>query len=164
SIVSACAGISVLSTSREPLQVPGEVVLVVQSLAPADAARLFVERSASVRPGLELSSSSAAVEAICGMLDGTPLAMELAAARTRAMAPAEILERLHDRFRLLTGGSRTVARRHQTLRATVDWSYDLLDTGEKALFRRLSVFAGSWRMASAEAVCGGVDAGAQAGR
>jgi predicted ATPase len=94
------------------------------------------------------------------MLDGTPLAIELAAARTRAMAPDEILERLHDRFRLLTGGSRTVARRHQTLRATVDWSYDLLDIGEKALFRRLSVFAGSWRMASAEAVCGGAGADA----
>ena len=160
SIVSACAGIAVLSTSREPLQVPGEVVVVVQPLAPADAARLFVERAASARPGLELSSSSAAVEAICRMLDGTPLAIELAAARTRVMAPDEILERLHDRFRLLTGGSRTVARRHQTLRATVDWSYDLLDTGEKALFRRLSVFAGSWRMTSAEAVCGGAGADA----
>ena len=75
------------------------------------------------------------------------------------MTPAEILERRHDRFRLLTGGSRTAAGRHQTLRATVDWSYDLLDTGKKALFRRLSVFAGSWRMAAAEAVCGGADAG-----
>jgi len=158
SLVSACPGIAVLSTSREPLQVPGEVVMVVQPLAPADAARLFAERSASVRPGLELSGSSATVEAICRMLDGMPLAIELAAARTRAMSPAEILERLHDRFRLLTGSTRTAAARHQTLRATVDWSYDLLDTGEKALFRRLSVFAGSWRLASAEAVCGGAGA------
>ncbi|HEY6276547.1 MAG TPA: adenylate/guanylate cyclase domain-containing protein [Streptosporangiaceae bacterium] len=154
SMVSACPGIAVLSTSREPLQVPGEVTLVVQPLAPTDAARLFAERSAAVRPGLDLSRSSATVEAICRMLDGMPLAIELAAARTRAMTPAEILERLHDRFRLLTGGSRTAAGRHQTLRATVDWSYGLLDTHEKALFRRLSVFAGSWRMASAEAVCG----------
>jgi predicted ATPase/class 3 adenylate cyclase len=154
SIVSACPGIAVLSTSREPLQVPGEVVLMVQPLALADAARLFTERSASVRPGLELSGSSATVEAICRMLDGMPLAIELAAARARAMAPGEILEGLHDRFRLLSGGSRTAAGRHQTLRATVDWSYDLLDAGEKALFRRLSVFAGSWRLASAETVCG----------
>jgi predicted ATPase/class 3 adenylate cyclase len=159
SIVTACPGIAVLSTSREPLQVPGEVVMVVQPLAAADAARLFAERCVSVRPGLELSGSSATVAAICRMLDGMPLAIELAAARTRAMSPAEILERLHDRFRLLTGGSRTAAGRHQTLRATVEWSYDLLDAGEKALFRRLSVFAGSWRMASAEAVCGGTDAG-----
>jgi len=86
SIVSACPGIDVLSTSREPLQVPGEVVMVVQPLAAADAARLFAERSASVRPDLELGSSSATIEAICRMLDGMPLAIELAAARTRAMA------------------------------------------------------------------------------
>jgi predicted ATPase/class 3 adenylate cyclase len=153
-LLRTCPGIVVLATSREPLSIVGEQVLRIGPLERTDAAELFVERAALVRPGLHLSAPEmATIAAICQRLDGIPLAIELAAARMRGMTPSEILERLQDRFRLLTSRSTTTSERHQTLRAAVAWSYELLAEPERILFRRLAVFSGGWRMASAEAVC-----------
>jgi non-specific serine/threonine protein kinase len=120
-----------------------------------DAVRLFLERAAAANPGISLTERSiaAAVE-ICRRLDGIPLAIELAAARVRTLTPEQIAERLDDRFRLLTTGSRTAPPRHQTLRATLDWSHDLLSEREVVLLRRLAVFAGSWPLEAAEQICG----------
>jgi predicted ATPase/DNA-binding CsgD family transcriptional regulator len=116
--------------------------------------RLFVERAAAVAPGFALTRQNApAVVQVCRRLDGIPLAIELAAARVRLLTPDQIAARLDDRFRLLTGGSRMALLRHQTLRGTIDWSYELLSEPERALFRRLSVFAGGWSLEAAEAVC-----------
>jgi predicted ATPase/class 3 adenylate cyclase len=154
-LLRTCPGIAVLATSREPLNIAGEHTVRIGPLEPADATDLFVDRALLVRPDLDLSAPQlATIAAICARLDNIPLAIELAAARTRGMTPAEILGRLQDRFRLLTSRSTTTSERHQTLRAAVAWSYDLLEEPEKALFRGLSVFSGGWRMASAEAVCG----------
>jgi predicted ATPase len=154
SLLRTCPGIVVLATSREPLNITGEQIVRIGSLERADAAELFVERAALVRPDLHLGAPEmATIAAICQRLDGIPLAIELAAARMRGMTPAEILERLQDRFRLLTSRSTTTSERHQTLWAAVTWSYELLAEPERILFRRLSVFSGGWRMASAEAVC-----------
>jgi predicted ATPase/class 3 adenylate cyclase len=156
SLLRTCPGIAVLATSREPLNVDGEQTVRIGPLEPADAAELFTERAALARPDLDLSASDiTTIAAICDRLDGIPLAIELAAARMRGMTPAEILEHLRDRFRLLTTRSTTTSERHQTLRAAVTWSYELLEEPEKAIYRRLCVFSGGWRMASAEAVCGG---------
>jgi predicted ATPase/class 3 adenylate cyclase len=154
SLLRTCPGIVVLATSREPLNIAGEQLVRIGPLERADATELFVERAALVRPDLQLSEpEKATIAAICQRLDGIPLAIELAAARVRGMTPSEILDRLQDRFRLLTSRSTTTSERHQTLRAAVTWSYDLLAEPERILFRRLSVFSGGWRMASAEAVC-----------
>ena len=154
SLLRTCPGIVVLATSREPLNIVGEQVVRIGPLERADAAELFVERAALVRPDLHLSAPEmATIAAICQRLDGIPLAIELAAARMRGMTPSEILDRLQDRFRLLTSRSTTTSERHQTLRAAVTWSYELLEEPERVLFRRLSIFSGGWRMASAEAVC-----------
>jgi predicted ATPase/DNA-binding SARP family transcriptional activator len=159
-VLAACPGVTVLATSREPLGVPGEVVRPVEPLPQPTAYRLFAERAATVRPGAaryeegDEGPDAAAVREICRRLDGLPLAIELAAARLRALSPRQIADRLDDRFRLLTSGSRTVLPRQQTLRAVVDWSWDLLTEGERSALRALSVFAGGCTLSAAEAVCG----------
>ena len=155
-VLARCPGMRVLATSREPLNISGEALWPVGPLAESPAERLFAERAAAVSPGFRLSvENSPAVFRICQALDGMPLAIELAAARVRAMTPAQIADRLDQRFRLLTGGSRTALPRHQTLRAVVDWSWDLLSDTERALLRRLSVFAGGATLEAAEQVCTG---------
>jgi predicted ATPase/DNA-binding SARP family transcriptional activator len=166
-LLRECPRLRLLVTSREALGVPGEIAWMVPplslpphgSLAPAEVARseagqLFVERAHDVVPGFTLSdSNAAAVAQICWRLDGLPLAIELAAARLRALSAAQVAARLDDRFRLLTGGSRTAIPRHQTLRATIDWSYTLLSPEERLLFDRLSVFDGPFSLEAAEAIC-----------
>ncbi|MFF3990352.1 BTAD domain-containing putative transcriptional regulator [Streptomyces sp. NPDC001797] len=159
-LLTHCPGLTVLATSREPLGVPGESVRPVEPLAPEQAHRLFEERAAAVRPGTGTGAGAApgdpaAVDEICRRLDGLPLAIELAAARLRLLTPRQIADRLDDRFRLLTAGSRTVLPRQQTLRAVVDWSWDLLDERERTMLREVSVFAGGWDLTAAEAVCTG---------
>ena len=144
-----------LATSQEAFGVPGETVLRVASLAPPDGVQLFVDRASAKRPDFALTPPpSEAVDAICRRLDGIPLAIELAAARVNVLSPAQIAERLDDQFRLLTGGSRTALPRQQTLRATVDWSHQLLGEEEQVLLRRLSVFTGGCTLEAAEAVAG----------
>lgn len=167
--LGAGTGVSILATSREMLGVPGEYPFQVKSLASPDsldtevraallrypAVRLFSERGEVARPGWRVTAENAdSVVQICQRLDGMPLAIELAAARLRMMPTEQIAERLDDRFRLLTGGSRTVLPRQQTLEAAIDWSYDLLSDEEKTLFGRLAVFMGGFTLESAESVCG----------
>ena len=180
-LVDACArlaerlleeapGLHVLATSREALGVAGEAAWPVPALAvPAsddeafesEAAMLFRDRASLARPGLELTKTSAAMIAtLCRRLEGSPLAIELAAARVRSLSVEQILERLDDRLRLLAGGQRTAPPRQQAMRATLDWSWDLLTDEERLLLRRLSVFAGGWSLQAAEAICG--DAGGDA--
>ncbi len=152
-VVRGCPGVTVLSTSQEGLGVDGEVTLPVRPLREDEAERLFVERAEAARHGFELTAdNAAAVVELCRRLDGIPLAIELAAARVASMSPAAILERIDERFRLLGQGRRTARRRHQTLRAAVDWSYGLLNTEEQLVFERLAVFAGSFTLDAAEAV------------
>jgi non-specific serine/threonine protein kinase len=168
-LLRGCPHIRLLLTSRETLGITGESVLRVPSLslpdrqnlpalsdlAESEAVRLFCERALAVRPEFQLNeSNAAAIAQICAQLDGVPLAIELAAARIRAMSPEQIAARLDDRFRLLTGGSRTALPRQQTLRALIDWSWDLLSDAERVLLRRLTVFAGGWTLDAAEAICG----------
>jgi predicted ATPase len=168
--------VKILATSREPLQIPGETLHVVAPLAaPREtevpeiattypAVRLFADRAAAVLPGFELDAANAeAVASICRHLDGIPLAIELAAPWLRTLTPAQLAARLDDRFTLLTAGSRTALPRHQTLRAVVDWSWDLLSERERALARRLAVFPGGATLAAVEQVCAsqpGPEAGA----
>jgi non-specific serine/threonine protein kinase len=172
-LLRACPGLVILATSREPLGIAGETAWRVPSLALPDindldavgtgdaqalgacaAVRLFVERARAARPDFALTvAHTPAVARICRRLDGIPLALELAAARVMALSVEQIADRLDDRFRLLTGGTRTALPRQRTLRATVDWSYDLLAEPERALLRRLAVFAGGWTLEAAEASC-----------
>ncbi|MGH3815430.1 MAG: ATP-binding protein, partial [Pseudonocardiaceae bacterium] len=169
-VLRGCASVTLLATSRAPLGVPGEVTWRVPSMSlptePArepiealrlsDAVVLFIDRARQVRPDFAITSANApAVAQICHDLDGIPLAIELAAARVRMLAPAQISGALSDRFHLLTGGARTVMPRHQTLQASIDWSHELLDEGERTLLRRLSVFAGGWTLDAAEQICAG---------
>jgi len=158
-LLGAAPGLTVLATSREPIGVAGEVSWRVPSLSVADEAiELFVDRARRARPDFAGDDDNAsAVGEICRRLDGMPLAIELAAARVRALSVAEILEGLRDRFRLLTGGARTAVRRQQTLRASVDWSYALLTEPERVVFRRLAVFLGGFDLDPAQAVAGGGD-------
>lgn len=149
-----CPGVTVLATSREPLGVPGELVRPVEPLPEPVALRLLADRGAAARPGFRVEDDPEAAAEICRRLDGLPLGIELAAARLRMLSLRQIADRLDDRFRLLTSGSRTVLPRQQTLRAVVDWSWDLLDADERDVLRRLSVFAGGCDLAAAEAVCG----------
>jgi len=153
-LLAAAPGVTVLATSREPLGVSGEAVWQVPSLALADEAiELFVDRARLGRADFVVTDdNTATVSQICHRLDGMPLAIEFAAARVRALSPAEILDSLHDRFRLLTGSSRTAVRRQQTLRASVDWSHALLSEPERVLFRRLAVFLGGFDLEAARAV------------
>lgn len=163
-LLTRCPGLTVLATSREPLGVPGELVRPVEPLPPDPARRLFMERAAVVRPDADtVLHDSEAVDEICRRLDGLPLAIELAAARLRLLTPRQIADRLDDRFRLLTSGSRTALPRQQTLRAVVDWSWDLLDEPERTVLREASVFAGGWDLAAAEAVCTGSGTGSVPG-
>jgi predicted ATPase len=130
--------------------------VTIQVLAQYEAVRLFVDRARAVQPSFQITdTNSRAVVDICHRLDGIPLAIEFAAARVRALSVDEISARLNDRFRLLTGGDRTALPRQQTLRASIGWSYDLLTDHERALLRRLSVFAGGWTLEAVETV--GVD-------
>ncbi|WP_030422393.1 BTAD domain-containing putative transcriptional regulator [Streptomyces sp. NRRL F-5065] len=153
-LLARCPGLTVLATSREPLGVPGELLRPVEPLSEPAALRLLADRGAAARPGFRTEDDPEACAEICRRLDGLPLAIELAAARLRMLTPRQIADRLDDRFRLLTSGSRTVRPRQQTLRAVVDWSWDLLDEDEREVLRRLSVFAGGCDLAAAEAVCG----------
>jgi len=171
-LLTRCPGVQVLATSREALGIVGEQLWPVpplplpaaasvlgtssdlHALLSAPAIRLFVDRAVSHRPSFVLTLENAAdVVRICCRLDGMPLALELAAARVRALTPARIAQLLDERFSLLTGGSRTALPRQQTLRALMDWSYDLLSPAEQTLFRRLAVFAGSASMEAVEAIC-----------
>ena len=170
-LLRACPQVHILATSREALGIAGEQTFRVPSLsvpekkaqtalemAGCGAVHLFTERARSVQPSFAVTDRNApAVAAVCRRLDGIPLALELAAARVRALSVEEINDRLGGRFRLLTGGSRTALPRQQTLRALIDWSYDLLQPPEKAVLARLSVFAGDWSLEAAEAVCVGDD-------
>jgi predicted ATPase/class 3 adenylate cyclase len=164
----SCPELTILASSREFLGVGGEAPYRVppmalpdvhhlpahQTLLEYDAVRLFVERARLASPGFTVTESNAAVVAqVVNRLDGIPLAIELAASRLRMMDIEQIAQRLSDAFRLLTGGSRTALPRHQTLRAMIDWSYNLLSEPERVLLRRLSVFAGGWRLQAAELVC-----------
>jgi predicted ATPase len=165
-IETTCPGVRVLATSREGLGLRGEQLLVVPSLrlphdvsnfeqlAGSEAVRLFVDRARTVRADFRLEESNAtAVAQICVRLDGIPLAIELAAARIPTLDPAELARRLDRRFRLLSGGDRLAVERHQTLRAAIDWSYDLCSASEQRLLARLSVFAGGCTLEAVEAVC-----------
>ncbi|AKJ13554.1 regulator [Streptomyces incarnatus] len=155
-LLARCPELTVLATSREPLGVPGELVRPVEPLPEPVALRLLADRGAAARPGFRVADDPEACAEICRRLDGLPLAIELAAARLRMLSPRQIADRLDDRFRLLTSGSRTVLPRQQTLRAVVDWSWELLDADERDVLARLSVFAGGCDLAAAEAVCGPV--------
>ncbi|WP_293341599.1 LuxR family transcriptional regulator [Mycobacterium sp.] len=156
SLLSGSPGLTLLATSREPIGATGEVTWRVPSLSLADEAiELFADRARLAQVDFAITDENAAtVVEVCQRLDGMPLAIELAAARVRALSPAEILDSLHDRFRLLTGGARTAVRRQQTLRASVDWSHALLTETERLLFRRLAVFYGGFDLNAAEAVSG----------
>ena len=166
-IVAGAPEVHVVVTSREPLGLEGEQVRRIQSLglpeaddplavaSAAPAIRLFEERARAASDGFRIDPENlAAVVEICRHLDGIPLAIELAAARSRSMAPTEIARRLDERFRLLSGGSRRAQERHRTLFATVSWSHDLLDDDDKTTFRRLSVFPASFDLDAAESVVG----------
>jgi predicted ATPase len=173
-LLHGCHELVVLATSRAPLHLAGEHAWRVPSLslpqdlaseplvalAHSDAVRLFIARALQVRPNFAVTVDNApSIAQICHDLDGIPLAIELAAARVRVLSPDQISAGLSDRFRLLTGGSRSVMPRQQTLRASVDWSHELLRENEQTLFRRLSVFAGGWTLTAVEEVCagGGID-------
>jgi predicted ATPase/class 3 adenylate cyclase/DNA-binding CsgD family transcriptional regulator len=153
-LLGGAPALTLLATSREPIGVPGEASWRVPSLSVADeAVELFADRARLARPDFAVTDINAAVVAeICGRLDGVPLAIELAAARVRALSVVEILDGLRDRFRLLTGGARTAVRRQQTLRGCVDWSHALLTETERILFRRLAVFLGGFDLDAAQAV------------
>lgn len=158
SLVMAIVGVrpkvTVIATSREPLGIAGECIRAVPSLEVGDAAELFYDRAGGAGSTSTLVEEDRnVVEAICERLDGIPLAIELAAARTRSLTPADLLERLSDGFRVLRGSRFAASERHQTLRATMAWSYRLLSSHEQLLFDRLSVFAGGFDLPAAEAVC-----------
>jgi predicted ATPase len=155
-LLRAAPRLRVLATSREVLRVPGEMTWQVPALPQADAVRLFADRAALAAPGFVIGpDNAAAVARICRLLDGIPLAIELAAPRCRTLTPAQLARRLDDAFAILTSGVRTAAPRHQTLRAAVDWSYQLLEPDERRLFALLSVFVGGFCLEAAEAVWGG---------
>jgi predicted ATPase/class 3 adenylate cyclase len=184
-LMKACPSLKILATSREALNISGETLWRIPSLSlpnprqwseqdarrrsaqdsashPAstvleyEAVKLFVDRATASLPGFTMTETNAgALAQVCHRLDGIPLAIELAAARVRVMPVEEITKRLDDRFRLLVGGNRAALPRQQTLRALIDWSYDLLNAQERLLLRRLSVFAGGWTLAAAEQICAG---------
>ena len=154
SVLRACQRLTVLATSREALGVASETAWLVPPLASAEAVQLFVDRAQAVLPSFALTSANTtAAGEICRRLAGMPLAIELAAARVRVLSPDQIAHRLDNAFRLLTGGSRTALPRHRTLRAAMDWSYGLLGAREQVLLRRLAVFAGTFTLDAAEAIC-----------
>jgi predicted ATPase/class 3 adenylate cyclase len=153
-ILRGGAGVSVLATSRENLSIAGEHVFRLPSLSLPAATALFTDRArASDARYVPADENARFVADICRRLDGLPLAIELAAARIKVLSPQQLAQRLDERFRVLTAGDRSALPRQQTLRATIDWSFDLLDEPERALFRRLSFFAGGWTLQAAAAVC-----------
>ena len=169
-LLGAAPDLRIVATSREPLRITGEHIYSLLPLTLPDsgtrldpalatsspAVELFVDRARQQQPGFALNERNvAAVIEICRRLDGIPLALELAAARIRALTVGEIAKRLDDRFRLLTGGARTALQRQQTLRATIDWSFELLSEAERVVFARLAVFAGGWTIEAAEAIGAG---------
>ena len=169
-LLNAAPNLKVLASSREALGVKGELsypvpslslpdpkhLPVIEQLSQYEAVRLFIDRASLVSPHFDVNKENApAIAQICYRLDGIPLAIELAAARVKMMSVEQISKRLDDRFRLLTGGARTALPRQQTLRALIDWSYDILTENERLLLRRLSVFAGGWTLEAAEEVCVG---------
>jgi predicted ATPase/class 3 adenylate cyclase len=165
-VLGSCPDVRILATSREALAIEGEHAVPVPALGlptgdqddASDALRLLIERALAVRPDFALTAAtrSALVE-ICRRVDGIPLAIELAAARLRSMTPEELAARLDQRFRVLVGSRRVALNRHQTLRSTIDWSYDLLDETERSTFQRVAVFAGGFDLSAAEAVCDDLD-------
>ena len=169
-LLKECPTLNILATSREPIGIPGEVSYGVPSLAAPDpdlsssvadvqrslAARMFVDRAAAVQPDFALAAENArAIAQICRRLDGVALALELAAACLDVLTAEQLASRLDHRFRLLTGGNRAALPRQQTLRATIDWSYQLLSETQQRVFERLSVFASGWTLEAAESICGG---------
>jgi class 3 adenylate cyclase len=168
-ILRGCPNVQIMATSREGLNIPGETTYrlpslslpdprqlpsTVEGLTQYEAVKLFIDRATAAVPSFTVTNQNApAVAQLCVRLDGIPLAIELAAARVKAMSVEQINGRIADMFRLLTGGSRTALPRQQTLRAAIDWSYDLLSEKEKILLRRLSVFAGGWTLEAVEQVC-----------
>jgi len=170
-LLRLCPTLRILATSREALGITGETTyrlpslslpdvapLPLKRLAQYEAVRLFMDRAAAALPTFKVTTQNAkAVATICQQLDGIPLAVELAAVRVKTLSVEHIAERLHDRFKLLTGGSRTAMPRHQTLRAALDWSFALLSEPERAMLRRLTVFSGGFTLEAAEAVCQGQD-------
>jgi len=163
-VVRAAPGLRVIATSREPLDVPGEHLVPIpplelptadgDRLGQNEAVMLFVERAAAASGTFELTASNqSSVADVCRRLDGLPLAIELAAVRTRALSAEQILERLSDRFSLLVGGGRAALPRHQTLQTTIEWSHDLLSASERTLLRRLCVFAGRFTLEDVEGIC-----------
>ena len=169
-LVRQCPGVRILATSREALGITGEQAYRVpslslpdrkqaptpQSLSIYESVQLFIDRALLVRSDFQVTNQNApALASVCYHLDGIPLAIELAAARVRSLSVEEIDGKLDERFRLLTGGSRTALPRQQTLRSLIDWSYDLLREPEKLFLQRLSVFAGGWTLAVAQEVCAG---------
>jgi predicted ATPase/class 3 adenylate cyclase len=171
-LLSSCPQVRILASSRELLRIGGETAYRVPSLSLPDprttargesliryaAVRLFADRALAVKPSFQVTDSNApALASICQRLDGIPLALELAAARLRSISVEELNQRLDKRFHVLTGGSRTALPRQQTLRALIDWSHDLLNPVERAMFRRLAVFVGGWTLQAAEQVCAGED-------
>lgn len=172
-LLRRCARLHILVTSREPLALNGELCFrvpslslpqegdaTVESVLAGEAAQLFVERARLHRPDFEVTPKNAArLAAVCRRVDGIALALELAASRLRAMSIEDLDKHLHDRFGILAGGHRTAMPRHRTLRALIDWSYDLLSSAEKTVLRRVAVFAGGWTVESAECVCVGDSVG-----
>lgn len=170
-LLRSCPSVKILASSREALGIAGEQVYrvpslslpdpqqgkaaTVESLSQFESVRLFIDRAQAVKPDFAVTNANApALAQLCFRLDGIPLALELAAARARSMAVEQINERLDQRFRLLTGGDRSALPRQQTLRALIDWSYDLLSESERILLARLSIFAGGWTLSAAESACG----------
>ncbi|MFB7849358.1 tetratricopeptide repeat protein [Streptomyces sp. NPDC056053] len=168
-LVDDCAGLvrellrrapylRVLAAGRLPLELDGELVFPLPPMTDEDAIRLFAERAAAVRPGFRLTDRNRAItRELCRRLDGIPLALELAAGRLRALSTEQVLQRLDDRFRLLTGSSRSAPARHQTLRTAIGWSHELCAPEQRLLWARLSVFAGQFDLESVEYICGGAD-------
>ncbi|MBK9228297.1 MAG: tetratricopeptide repeat protein [Ignavibacteria bacterium] len=167
-LLTSCSKLKIIATSREALNCAGEQIFKIPALTHPDpnskdtpeqltqyeSVRLFIERALSVNPKFRVNNENApALAEVCSRLDGIPLAIELAAARTKVLSVEKIYERLDDRFNLLTGGKRTALPRQQTLRALIDWSYDLLTENEKILWSRLSVFSGGWTLEAAEEIC-----------
>jgi predicted ATPase/DNA-binding CsgD family transcriptional regulator len=169
-LLRTCPNLHVLATSREPLRIPGEQTFLVPSLSSPDvtalpsverlieydAVRLFIERATAAQPAFKLTTANAVTVAqVCRYLDGMPLAIELAAARLRALTVDQLVARLDDRFGLLAHASRTAVPRHQTLRAAIEWSYNLLSVPERVLLHRLAVFSGGFTLEAVEGICGG---------
>ena len=167
-LLRGCHGLRIIATSRHVLRVAGEVTVAVppmtvpaeggpegpEELLGYEAVRLFAGRGAAVLPGFTVDAGNGvAVAGVCRALDGVPLAVELAAVRLRSLSPGQILDRLDSRFQLLSGGSPAGQPHHRTLQAALEWSYELLTDGEQAMWRRVSVFAGSFDLDAAETVC-----------